>query len=172
MPSSSTFQGATLLISVLLQKVPFPDEQSFHSFFMEIKSFCSGARKPMYSGLYLAWPCMRSCDVKSYAHCPTCCKLTQLTAFYGMDLNMAHQEDSTVATSGSRCQTMCVSICHLLSHCYLFLWSPTPIYFLSSDNCDYSFRLSNDNCFAPSPRRPDREYKRMVLELTHGLFIT
>jgi hypothetical protein len=27
-------------------------------------------------------------------------------------------------------------------------------------------------CFAPSPRRPSREYKRMVLELTHGLFIT
>jgi hypothetical protein len=28
------------------------------------------------------------------------------------------------------------------------------------------------SCFAPSPRRPSREYKRMVLELTHGLFIT
>ncbi len=27
-------------------------------------------------------------------------------------------------------------------------------------------------CFAPSPRRPSREYKRMVLEHTHGLFIT
>ncbi len=28
------------------------------------------------------------------------------------------------------------------------------------------------NCFTPSPRRPNVEYKRMVLELTHGLFIT
>ncbi len=28
------------------------------------------------------------------------------------------------------------------------------------------------NCFASSPRRPDREYKRMVFEHTHGLFIT
>ncbi len=28
------------------------------------------------------------------------------------------------------------------------------------------------NCFAPSPRRPYGEYKRMVLEHTHGLFIT
>ncbi len=27
-------------------------------------------------------------------------------------------------------------------------------------------------CFAPSPRRPYGEYKRMVLEHTHGLFIT
>ncbi len=27
-------------------------------------------------------------------------------------------------------------------------------------------------CFASSPRRPDREYKRMVFEHTHGLFIT
>ncbi len=28
------------------------------------------------------------------------------------------------------------------------------------------------NCFALSPRRPYGEYKRMVLEHTHGLFIT
>jgi hypothetical protein len=28
------------------------------------------------------------------------------------------------------------------------------------------------NCFALSPRRPYEEYKRMVLEHTHGLFIT
>ncbi len=28
------------------------------------------------------------------------------------------------------------------------------------------------DCFAPSPRRPSEEYKRMVVELTHGLFIT
>ncbi len=28
------------------------------------------------------------------------------------------------------------------------------------------------SCFASSPRRPDREYKRMVFEHTHGLFIT
>jgi hypothetical protein len=27
-------------------------------------------------------------------------------------------------------------------------------------------------CFASSPRRPYVEYKRMVLEHTHGLFIT
>jgi hypothetical protein len=27
-------------------------------------------------------------------------------------------------------------------------------------------------CFALSPRRPYEEYKRMVLEHTHGLFIT
>ncbi len=32
--------------------------------------------------------------------------------------------------------------------------------------------LTNSNCFASSPRRPDREYKRMVFEHTHGLFIT
>jgi hypothetical protein len=30
----------------------------------------------------------------------------------------------------------------------------------------------NADCFAPSPRRPSEEYKRMVVELTHGLFIT
>jgi hypothetical protein len=34
------------------------------------------------------------------------------------------------------------------------------------------YRRNGNNCFAPSPRRPDREYKRMVLEYTHGLFIT
>jgi hypothetical protein len=28
------------------------------------------------------------------------------------------------------------------------------------------------NCFTLSPRRPYEEYKRMVLEHTHGLFIT
>ncbi len=31
---------------------------------------------------------------------------------------------------------------------------------------------ANPNCYTPSPRRPNVEYKRMVLELTHGLFIT
>jgi hypothetical protein len=33
-------------------------------------------------------------------------------------------------------------------------------------------RMCQEDCFASSPRRPDREYKRMVLEHTHGLFIT
>ncbi len=28
------------------------------------------------------------------------------------------------------------------------------------------------NCYTPSPRRPYEEDKRMVLEHTHGLFIT
>jgi hypothetical protein len=36
----------------------------------------------MYSSLYLARPFMGSCDVKSYAHCPTCFKLSQLAAFH------------------------------------------------------------------------------------------
>jgi hypothetical protein len=34
------------------------------------------------------------------------------------------------------------------------------------------FLVTIHKCFAPSPRRPSGEYKRMVLELTHGLFIT
>ncbi len=33
-------------------------------------------------------------------------------------------------------------------------------------------RILHSLCFASSPRRPDREYKRMVFEYTHGLFIT
>jgi hypothetical protein len=32
--------------------------------------------------------------------------------------------------------------------------------------------VNQRHCFAPSPRRPYVEYKRMVLEHTHGLFIT
>jgi hypothetical protein len=32
--------------------------------------------------------------------------------------------------------------------------------------------ISGTSCFALSPRRPYGEYKRMVLEHTHGLFIT
>jgi hypothetical protein len=32
--------------------------------------------------------------------------------------------------------------------------------------------LNETKCFAPSPRRPYVEDKRMVLEHTHGLFIT
>ncbi len=35
--------------------------------------------------------------------------------FKGMNLYGAHQEVPTVASSGSRCLTMCMSICHLLS---------------------------------------------------------
>ncbi len=31
---------------------------------------------------------------------------------------------------------------------------------------------AQSECFALSPRRPYEEYKRMVLEHTHGLFIT
>jgi hypothetical protein len=37
---------------------------------------------------------------------------------------------------------------------------------------DMSNRSSNSWCFTLSPRRPYEEYKRMVLEHTHGLFIT
>ncbi len=41
---------------------------------------------------------------------------------------------------------------------------------------DFQIRISQqiqvNSCFAPSPRRPYVEYKRMVLEHTHGLFIT
>ncbi len=33
-------------------------------------------------------------------------------------------------------------------------------------------RLKGWDCFTLSPRRPYEEYKRMVLEHTHGLFIT
>ncbi len=44
--------------------------------------------------LYLAWPCVKSCDVESCAQCPSRCKLGQLAAFQGMDVNGAHQEDS------------------------------------------------------------------------------
>ncbi len=32
--------------------------------------------------------------------------------------------------------------------------------------------FNDDNCYTLSPRRPNEEYKRMVLEHTHGLFIT
>ncbi len=35
-----------------------------------------------------------------------------------------------------------------------------------------SFKNCTDYCFASSPRRPYIEDKRMVLEHTHGLFIT
>ncbi len=39
--------------------------------------------------------------------------------------------------------------------------------------CEYDYRsVFKHSCFASSPRRPDREYKRMVFEHTHGLFIT
>jgi hypothetical protein len=33
-------------------------------------------------------------------------------------------------------------------------------------------KMSNGNCSVPSPWRPHIEDKRMVLEYTHGLFIT
>ncbi len=41
-------------------------------------------------------------------------------------------------------------------------------------NADFfsSSNLKESYCFALSPRRPYGEYKRMVLEHTHGLFIT
>jgi hypothetical protein len=38
--------------------------------------------------------------------------------------------------------------------------------------CRQVARRGHAACFASSPRRPDREYKRMVFEHTHGLFIT
>ncbi len=44
----------------------------------------------------------------------------------GMDLNGAHKEDSTVASSGSRCRTMCMNNRHLLFQLVSFLWS-TPL---------------------------------------------
>jgi hypothetical protein len=34
------------------------------------------------------------------------------------------------------------------------------------------YGIQQSECFAPSPRRPYVEDKRMVLEHTHGLFIT
>ncbi len=39
-------------------------------------------------------------------------------------------------------------------------------------NGPFIFLTIHTKCFAPSPRRPSEEYKRMVVELTHGLFIT
>ncbi len=36
----------------------------------------------------------------------------------------------------------------------------------------YFGKMWNNSCYTPSPRRPNVEYKRMVLEHTHGLFIT
>ncbi len=36
----------------------------------------------------------------------------------------------------------------------------------------FPINIKNDDCFALSPWRPYEEYKRMVLEHTHGLFIT
>jgi hypothetical protein len=44
-----------------------------------------------------------------------------------------------------------------------------------SKSCDLGEMLPPgviSNCFTLSPRRPYGEYKRMVLEHTHGLFIT
>jgi hypothetical protein len=35
-----------------------------------------------------------------------------------------------------------------------------------------TYSVHDGYCFALSPRRPYEEYKRMVLEHTHGLFIT
>ncbi len=53
-----------------------------------------------------------------------------------MDLIGAHKEDFTVATSGSRCWTMCMHICHLLSYSInVFLMSTPPIPCLSSADC-------------------------------------
>ncbi len=42
---------------------------------------CIGPRRQCTAGLYLAWVCVRSCDLKSCAHCPSHCKLSQLAAF-------------------------------------------------------------------------------------------
>jgi hypothetical protein len=43
-----------------------------------------------------------------------------------MDLKGAHKEDSTVASSGSRCQALCMNNHHLLFQLVSFLWS-TPL---------------------------------------------
>jgi hypothetical protein len=43
---------------------------------------------------------------------------------------------------------------------------------LSSYQGTYYVMLLNRQCFASSPRKPYFEDKRMVLEHTHGLFIT
>ncbi len=69
-------------------------------------------------GLYSAGPSVRSRDVKSCAHCTTYCNSVNQQRFKGMDLNEVHQEDSNVATSVSRCQTMFVNICHFVKIIY------------------------------------------------------
>ncbi len=42
---------------------------------------------------------------------------------------------------------------------------------VSEPDADYP-GWSDPACYTLSPRRPNEEYKRMVLEHTHGLFIT
>jgi hypothetical protein len=68
------------------------------------------------AGLYLAWPCVGSFNVKSCAPAQATTSSVNYQPFKGIDLNRAHEEDSAVATFGSRCQTMYISICHLLSY--------------------------------------------------------
>ncbi len=88
-------------------------------------------KNPCTAGLYSAQLSVKSCGVESCAHPPPhpCHYPNPLTAslLKWMDLDGEHQEDSTVVLSPSRGQTMCLSICHLLSYLYLFLWS-TPQY--------------------------------------------
>jgi hypothetical protein len=67
------------------------------------------AKKKLQGELYSAQPCVISSDVKSCAH-------GRSEPFKRMVLNGAHQEDSTVATSVSKCRTMCISICNLISY--------------------------------------------------------
>jgi hypothetical protein len=69
-----------------------------------------------------------------------------------MDLDEAHQEDSTVATPvSSRYQTMCMRswsftflfVIYVLSYQQLSSCGTPPIFYVSSANCSYHFWLIN-----------------------------
>ncbi len=115
-------------------------------------SLCSSLRDT-YSGwrnrctacLYLAQLSVKLCGVESCTPFPFSTQPTSSPVYYRpskwMDLNGAHQEDSTVASSGSNCRTVCASICHLFPYLCLLLWNNPPMYCLSSTNSYYLFRF-------------------------------
>jgi hypothetical protein len=98
-------------------------------------SFCT-------AGLYLASPCVGSCEVKLCAYCPRHCKLSQLAAFRGDGPEWRRFHCSHIW------EQMMDNVHKLLSFTFLqvsFLWSTHPMSCLSCADRYYLFRSINHN---------------------------